>query len=69
MLGTTMQNGGVWDMAARNDPVENEDVVVWHSFGLTHNPRTEGRLNFLPLILVHLARACGYRLEAYDHPC
>lgn len=47
-----IQDGGVRDMAARNDAVENEDVVVWHSFGVTHNPRTEGRLNFLPPILV-----------------
>ncbi|QQK39506.1 Primary amine oxidase [Penicillium digitatum] len=29
----------VW--AARNDAVENEDVVLWHTFGLTHNPRIE----------------------------
>jgi len=33
--------GGVADMAARDDDVDNEDIVVWHSFGLTHNPRTE----------------------------
>lgn len=28
-------------MAARNESVENEDVVVWNVFGLTHNPRVE----------------------------
>ena len=28
-------------MVARNDNVENEDVVVWNVFGLTHNPRVE----------------------------
>jgi primary-amine oxidase len=28
-------------MVARNDEVENEDVVVWNVFGLTHNPRVE----------------------------
>lgn len=33
--------GGVADAVARNDPVRNEDVVVWHSFGLTHHPRVE----------------------------
>ena len=33
--------GGVADMVARNDNVENEDVVVWNVFGLTHNPRVE----------------------------
>ncbi|KAH8668122.1 copper amine oxidase [Tricladium varicosporioides] len=27
--------------AARGDSVENEDIVVWHSICLTHNPRTE----------------------------
>jgi len=26
---------GVADAVARNDNVENEDVVVWHTFGLT----------------------------------
>lgn len=33
--------GGVADAAARDDPVENADVVVWSVFGLTHNPRVE----------------------------
>ncbi len=28
-------------MIARKDDVENEDVVVWNVFGLTHNPRVE----------------------------
>jgi len=28
-------------MAARNDDVEDSDVVVWNVFGLTHNPRVE----------------------------
>lgn len=32
---------GVW--ARRGDSVENEDVVLWHSFGLTHIPRPEGK--------------------------
>jgi primary-amine oxidase len=32
---------GVADAVARNDNVENEDVVVWNVFGLTHNPRVE----------------------------
>jgi primary-amine oxidase len=32
---------GVADAVARNDKVENEDVVVWNVFGLTHNPRVE----------------------------
>ncbi|KAJ5641637.1 Copper amine oxidaseN2-terminal [Penicillium lividum] len=32
---------GVEVWAGRNDAVENEDVVLWHTFGLTHNPRIE----------------------------
>jgi primary-amine oxidase len=28
-------------MVARNDDVEDSDVVVWNVFGLTHNPRVE----------------------------
>lgn len=33
--------GGVKDMVARGDNIENEDVVLWSVFGLTHNPRVE----------------------------
>lgn len=32
---------GVEDWVARNDNVENTDVVLWHTFALTHNPRPE----------------------------
>ncbi|KAL3487494.1 copper amine oxidase [Aspergillus germanicus] len=32
---------GVEKWVARNENVENEDVVLWHTFGLTHNPRIE----------------------------
>ncbi|KAJ9195634.1 hypothetical protein DTO164E3_6710 [Paecilomyces variotii] len=32
---------GVETWVQRNDPIENEDVVLWHTFGLTHNPRIE----------------------------
>ena len=32
---------GVADAAARNESVEDEDIVVWATFGLTHNPRVE----------------------------
>jgi primary-amine oxidase len=31
---------GVWAM--RNDNVENEDLVLWNSVGLTYIPRPEG---------------------------
>jgi primary-amine oxidase len=33
--------GGLPEYAAKNRPLENTDVVVWHSFGLTHVPRPE----------------------------
>lgn len=36
---TRAEEGGVADAAARNDIVEDEDLVVWSVFGLTHNPR------------------------------
>ncbi|ETN44234.1 uncharacterized protein HMPREF1541_10785 [Cyphellophora europaea CBS 101466] len=36
-----VEKGGVADMVARKDNIENSDVVVWNVFGLTHNPRVE----------------------------
>lgn len=33
--------GGVQDAVARNDSVEDADVVLWSVFGITHNPRVE----------------------------
>lgn len=35
------ETDGVADAVARNDDVENTDVVIWNTFGLTHNPRVE----------------------------
>jgi primary-amine oxidase len=35
------EKDGVADAAARNEPVEDEDLVLWSVFGLTHNPRVE----------------------------
>lgn len=32
---------GLADAVRRGDEVENDDVVVWNCFGLTHNPRVE----------------------------
>lgn len=32
---------GVADAAARDENVEDEDLVLWSVFGLTHNPRVE----------------------------
>ncbi|KAK4614080.1 Copper amine oxidase 1 [Fulvia fulva] len=40
-LQSRKELGGVADAVARNENVENEDVVVWSVFGLTHNPRVE----------------------------
>lgn len=38
-MQSQLEQGGVHDMAARKENVENEDLVVWNVFGLTHNPR------------------------------
>ncbi|OCF32139.1 hypothetical protein I316_06295 [Kwoniella heveanensis BCC8398] len=32
---------GIRDWVARNDNVENGDVVLWHTYTFTHNPRPE----------------------------
>ncbi|KAL1631160.1 cytochrome c oxidase subunit 1 [Neofusicoccum ribis] len=32
---------GLEEWASRNETTENTDVVLWHTFGLTHNPRPE----------------------------
>ncbi|KAF2811427.1 copper amine oxidase-like protein [Mytilinidion resinicola] len=40
-LQSQLEVDGVSDAAKRNDPVTNEDVVIWSVFGLTHNPRVE----------------------------
>ncbi|EZF35299.1 copper amine oxidase [Trichophyton mentagrophytes] len=34
-------SSGVEQWVAREDNVENTDVVLWHTFALTHNPRPE----------------------------
>lgn len=33
--------GDLATWVARKDEVENEDIVIWHSISLTHNPRPE----------------------------
>ncbi|KAF2676768.1 copper amine oxidase-like protein [Lentithecium fluviatile CBS 122367] len=40
-LQSQREVGGVYDMANRKDEVTDEDIVVWNTFGLTHNPRVE----------------------------
>ncbi len=42
--------------AARDRPLENTDVVVWHTFGLTHTPRPED----WPVMPVEY---CGFTLQ------
>ncbi|EXJ86916.1 primary-amine oxidase [Capronia epimyces CBS 606.96] len=32
---------GIRNWVARNDNVENEDIVLWHTYTFTHNPRPE----------------------------
>ncbi|OCF40041.1 hypothetical protein I317_06179 [Kwoniella heveanensis CBS 569] len=41
---TNQSNGkskGIRSWIGRSDNVDNADVVLWHTFGLTHNPRVE----------------------------
>ncbi|KAF8245817.1 hypothetical protein K440DRAFT_633127 [Wilcoxina mikolae CBS 423.85] len=38
---SSAERGGLKDAADRKEHIENEDIVVWHTFGLTHNPRIE----------------------------
>lgn len=33
--------GGVSDAVRRDEELEGHDVVVWNTFGFTHNPRVE----------------------------
>lgn len=33
--------GGLKEWTERKDPVEDEDIVLWHTFALTHIPRCE----------------------------
>ncbi|KAH8703620.1 copper amine oxidase [Talaromyces proteolyticus] len=35
------EDTGLAKWAKRDDDVENSDVIFWHTFGLTHNPRPE----------------------------
>ncbi|RMY66586.1 hypothetical protein D0863_08355 [Hortaea werneckii] len=35
------ETDGLADYAGRADSVRNEDLVLWHTFGMTHNPRVE----------------------------
>lgn len=35
------ETDGLADYAARCEPTRDEDVVLWHAYGLTHNPRVE----------------------------
>lgn len=36
-----VEKDGVFDYASRNDDVQKRDLVLWHTFGMTHNPRVE----------------------------
>lgn len=40
-MQSQIEKGGVAGMVKRNDEVTNEDIVIWNTFGLTHNPRVE----------------------------
>ncbi|KAJ9137077.1 Amine oxidase [Pleurostoma richardsiae] len=38
---TQTRKGDLGSWAGRGDKVDNEDIVLWHSISLTHNPRPE----------------------------
>jgi primary-amine oxidase len=46
---------GLAKWTAANRSIENQDVVLWYTMGITHNPRPED----WPVMPVHLA---GFRL-------
>ncbi|KAL8989184.1 MAG: hypothetical protein Q9169_008414 [Polycauliona sp. 2 TL-2023] len=39
--GTPSQGLPAWIAATANDSIENTDVVLWHTFGITHFPAPE----------------------------
>jgi len=47
----------VWTQPAHN--VKNEDIVLWHTFGVTHIPRVED----FPIMPVE---TCGFTLKPYN---
>jgi primary-amine oxidase len=47
---------GLPEFVARNRPIDGEDIVVWHSFGAVHYPRTED----WPVMPVE---SCGFTLR------
>lgn len=46
------EDTGLASWALRDEPVRDEDVVLWHSFGLTHVTRPEGKLFVVAFILL-----------------
>lgn len=40
----SLKDTGLSVWAMQDDNIENEDLVLWHTFGLTHIPRPEGAL-------------------------
>jgi len=57
---------GVVACAAQTRPLENQDLVAWHVFGLHHQPRPED-------FPVQPCITCGFRLMPYgffdSNPC
>ena len=46
----SQRGNGVDEWVKREDCTENDDVVLWHTFGLTHNPRPE---DFPVMVCLH----------------
>lgn len=56
------ETDGLADYAARREPTRNQDVVVWHTFGLTHNPRVED----FPVMPVEIATVVLQPADFFD---
>jgi len=52
-------NEGLEQWANRNENIKNKDIVIFHTFGLTHIPRVED----FPIMPVE---GCGFTLKPYN---
>ncbi|KFY29838.1 hypothetical protein V494_08442 [Pseudogymnoascus sp. VKM F-4513 (FW-928)] len=57
------ETDGVSDYAARNEDVKNEDIVVWHTFGMTHSARVED----FPVMPVEVLTVSLKPVDFFDH--
>ena len=57
---------GIRTWVDRQDNTDNDDIVVWHSFGLTHNTRIEASH---PWLLTHLLEWTAMLIKSRALPC